>query len=60
MLLGELRRGYPSQAAVGPDLIVVLAPSDGGTSRLVKRFEPMLVEVLALAEKVADFGRFGW
>ncbi len=31
---------------MGSDLVVVLAPSDGGTPGPVQRFEPMLIEVL--------------
>ncbi len=46
MLLGESRRRYPTQTAVGPHLVEVAAPFSNGHSGLVQRLEPLLVEAL--------------
>ncbi len=56
MLLGKLRRGYAPQAAVRPDLVVVLAPNRGSPSCFVQRLKPVLIEVLVteLAVKALD------
>jgi hypothetical protein len=39
---------------VGPDPVVLLAPSDGSTPGLVQRFEPMLLEVLVVTELAVE------
>ena len=46
MLLGEASRWYPSDAAVGPHLVVVPPPGRNLLARLVQRLEPVLVEAL--------------
>src|SRR6185312_9920345 len=46
MQLGESRRRDAPDAAVRPDLVVVLPPDRGGAPGLVQGLEPLLVQVL--------------
>lgn len=46
MQCGELGRRHSLATAVGPDLVVVLAPECDGRPGLLQRLEPLLVEAL--------------
>ena len=46
MQLGESGWRHAPQAAVRPDLVVVLAPGDSGRSGLAQRLEPLLIQAL--------------
>ena len=46
MLLRELSRGNPTQAAVGPDFVVVLPPFSNALPGLGQTQEPLLVQAL--------------
>jgi class 3 adenylate cyclase len=55
MLLGESSRPDTPQAAVGPDLVVVLSLDSHGFTRLVQGLKLALVEVLVSELSVEAF-----
>ena len=52
MLLRELSRWYPTQAAVWPDLVVVPAPFSDARFGLRQGLKPLLIQGQALVTKL--------